>query len=451
MTSIVALAFALLGSPLFVIIAALALVSFVAEGIDPTVVFIEMYRLADTPALSAIPLFALAGFVLAESGAARRLVQLSNALLGWLPGGLGIVAVAVCALLTAFTGASGMTIVAVGGLLLPALQKSRYPESFSLGLLTTSGSLGLLFPPSIPLILYGIVSGTRIDDLFLAGAAPGLLLVGVLCAYCFVLGRRLRRGTDLHTTPAVVDPAAAPSAAAALKEGVWELLLPVVVISGIYSGTIAVSEAAALSVLYVLVVEMAIHREITWRDLPGIIRKTMVLVGLGSIGSRTAKLASALGMRVLGVRRNGEIQVPDVEATFGPKQLLDLLPEADFLVLAMPLTHETQEMIGERELRAMKPTAYLVNIGRGGTIQEGALVRALADGWIAGAGLDVFASEPLAPDSPLWEMENVVITAHYAGATSHYQERAMGIFLANLRRYRAGEALYNVVQKDLGY
>ena len=279
MTSVLALAFALLGSPLFVIIAALALVSFVAEGIDPTVVFIEMYRLADTPALSAIPLFALAGFVLAESGAARRLVQLSNALLGWLPGGLGIVAVAVCALLTAFTGASGMTIVAVGGLLLPALQKSRYPESFSLGLLTTSGSLGLLFPPSIPLILYGIVSGTRIDDLFLAGVAPGLLLVGVLCAYCFVLGRRLRRSAATQTATAVVDPAQPPSAAAALKEGMWELLLPVVVISGIYSGTIAVSEAAALSVLYVLVVEMAIHREITWRDLPGIIRKTMVLVG----------------------------------------------------------------------------------------------------------------------------------------------------------------------------
>ena len=297
MTSIVALAFALLGSPLFVIIAALALVSFVAEGIDPTVVFIEMYRLADAPALSAIPLFALAGFVLAESGAARRLVQLSNSLLGWLPGGLGIVAVAVCALLTAFTGASGMTIVAVGGLLLPALQKSRYPEPFSLGLLTTSGSLGLLFPPSIPLILYGIVSQTRIDELFLAGIAPGLLLVGILSAYCFAIGRRQRHlapapATDAGAGLAEADRLTAdrltadrltaddpPSAGAALKEGIWELLLPLVVITGIYSGTIAVSEAAALSLVYVLVVEMAIHREITWRDLPGIVRQTMVLVG----------------------------------------------------------------------------------------------------------------------------------------------------------------------------
>lgn len=186
-------------------------------------------------------------------------------------------------------------------------------------------------------------------------------------------------------------------------------------------------------------------------DLFELVGKTMVLVGLGSIGSRTAKLASALGMRVLGVRRNGEIQVPDVEATFGPKQLLDLLPEADFLVLAMPLTHETKGMIGERELRAMKPTAHLVNIGRGGTIQQEALVRALNEGWIAGAGLDVFESEPLAVDSPLWEMENVIITAHYAGATPHYQERVMGIFLANLRRYQSGETLYNVVDKEVGY
>ncbi len=281
-STVTALALALLGSPLFVIIAALAVVNFVGEGIDPTVVFIEMYRLADTPVLSAIPLFALAGFVLAESGAARRLVHLSNALLGWLPGGLGIVAVAVCALLTAFTGASGMTIVAVGGLLFPALQRARYPEGFSLGLLTTSGSLGLLFPPSIPLILYGIVSATPIDQLFVAGIAPGLLLVAILSAYCFLIGRRQRQSSSSPQQPAAGPPEEAvdeASAWSALKEGIWELLLPVVVIAGIYSGTIAVSEAAALSVLYVLIVEMAIHKEITWRDLPEIVRNTMVLVG----------------------------------------------------------------------------------------------------------------------------------------------------------------------------
>lgn len=179
--------------------------------------------------------------------------------------------------------------------------------------------------------------------------------------------------------------------------------------------------------------------------------KTMVLVGVGAIGERTATVATALGMRVLGVRRDPSVSAPDVEAMFGPDQLLDLLPEADFVVLTAPLTSETQGMIGERELRTMKPTAYLVNIGRGGTVQESALILALQEGWIAGAGLDVFETEPLPEDSPLWEMEKVIITSHYAGSTPHYHERAMAIFLDNLRRYRAGEPLRNVVDKKIGY
>jgi len=179
--------------------------------------------------------------------------------------------------------------------------------------------------------------------------------------------------------------------------------------------------------------------------------KTMVLVGVGAIGERTARVATALGMRVLGVRRYPAVGAPDVEAMFGPDRLLDLLPEADFVVLTIPLTRETQGMIGERELRAMKPTAYIVNIGRGGTIQESALIRALQEGWIAGAGLDVFETEPLPDDSPLWAMEEVIITSHYAGLTPHYNERAIAIFLDNLHRYRAGESLRNVVDKRIGY
>jgi len=190
------------------------------------------------------------------------------------------------------------------------------------------------------------------------------------------------------------------------------------------------------------------HREKGVFELAG---KTMVLVGVGAIGERTAEVASALGMRVLAVRRDPTVGTPGVEATFGPDQLLDVLPEADFVVLTVPLTHETQGMIGERELRAVKSTVYIVNIGRGGTIQEHALIRALQEGWIAGAGLDVFETEPLPEDSPLWAMENVIITAHYSGATPHYDERAMDIFLDNLRRYRDGEPLRNVVNKKLGY
>ncbi len=260
-----------LGTPLFVIICALALISFAADGVDLTIIFIEMYRLADTPALTAIPLFAFAGFMLAESGAARRLVRISQALLWWLPGGLGIMALVICAMLTAFTGASGMTIVAVGGLLFPALQQARYPERFSLGLLTTSGSLGLLFPPSIPLIVYAIVAETPVDQLFVAGIAPGLLLVAALSAYSFFIGRR-QGHTPMRTTEDL-------SPLQALREGAWELLLPFAVMTGIYSGFIAVSEAAALSALYVVIIEMFVHREITVRQLPAIIRETMILVG----------------------------------------------------------------------------------------------------------------------------------------------------------------------------
>src|SRR5206468_9781954 len=179
--------------------------------------------------------------------------------------------------------------------------------------------------------------------------------------------------------------------------------------------------------------------------------KTLLLIRVGAIGARTAAIGSALGMRVLGVRRNPDAGVPGVDAMFVSSQLRDHLPEADFVVLTVPLSRETRGMIGEQELRAMKSSAYVVNIGRGGTIQEPALVRALREGWIAGAGLDVFAEEPLPKTSPLWELENVIITAHYAGLTPQYDDRAMAIFLDNLRRYQAGEPLRNVVDKRAGY
>jgi phosphoglycerate dehydrogenase-like enzyme len=187
------------------------------------------------------------------------------------------------------------------------------------------------------------------------------------------------------------------------------------------------------------------------RDVFELYGKTMALVGVGAIGARTAEVAAVFGMRVLGVRRDPAIGAPGVEAMFGSDQLLDVLPEADFVVITAPLTDETRGMIGERELRAMKPSTYIVNIGRGGIIDEGALIRALQEGWIAGAGLDVFEEEPLPKTSPLWDMENVIVTGHYAGATPHYDERAMAIFLDNLRRYKAGEPLRNVVDKKLGY
>jgi phosphoglycerate dehydrogenase-like enzyme len=183
-------------------------------------------------------------------------------------------------------------------------------------------------------------------------------------------------------------------------------------------------------------------------ELPG---RTMLLIGVGAIGEQTAKVATALGMRVVGVRRDPSIPAAGVDEMYGSDQLLDLLPQADVVVLTAPLTPETHHLIGPAELTAMKTSAILINIGRGGTIDESALIQALQEGRIAGAGLDVFAKEPLPPDSPLWGMENVIVTAHYAGATPVYDDRAMAIFLANLRRYLAGEPLQNVVDKTLGY
>jgi tripartite ATP-independent transporter DctM subunit len=268
---------ALAGAPLFAVIAASALLGFQSEDVDLQVVAIEIYRLAEMPVLVAIPLFTFAGYVLGESRAPARLVRLTDALLGWLRGGLAIVVLVACAQFTALTGASGITIVALGALLYPALQQAHYRERFTLGLVTTSGSLGLLFAPALPLILYGVVAQqmnleqpVRIDDLFAAGLLPGLLMVVMLAGYSIWQSR----GTGVSARRFSWR-----EAAAAVREGAWEIPLPFVVLGGIYSGTFALSEAAAVTVVYVLVVEVAIRREIPLRKLPEVMRESMVLVG----------------------------------------------------------------------------------------------------------------------------------------------------------------------------
>jgi len=260
---------ALAGAPLFLVIAAAALVSFYVLGVDLSIVIIEMYRLAANPMLSALLLFAFAGYLLAESGASKRLVRLSTAVFGNMPGGLAVVSLFVCAGFTALTGASGITIVALGGILLPALLADDYSERFSLGLLTSSGSLGVLFPPSLPLIIYGLVTETSIPDLFLAGILPGLFVLFLLSAYSMYRGGHSRRNDGLSFR----------ELAGAVREAFWEMLLPVVVLGGIFGGFLVLSEAAAITVFYVLVVEMVIHREIGFKDMPGIIMKTVVMVG----------------------------------------------------------------------------------------------------------------------------------------------------------------------------
>lgn len=260
----------LLGVPLFVVISGLALSLLYLNQIDSSAVIIEMYRMATTPILVAIPLFTFAGYLLSESGAPRRLVRLSHALLGWLPGGVSMIALLTCAIFTALTGATGLTIIAMGGILLPAMTKVKYPESFSLGLLTTSGTLGLLFPPSLPLIIYAIVAKVRIDHLFVAGILPGILLIALLAPYCFVRAITAEVPRSRFSIPEV---------AGAVKDCMWELPLPFVVLGGIYGGYFVVSDAAAITAIYVLLVEVLIYRDIRWGELPGIMKKSMVLVG----------------------------------------------------------------------------------------------------------------------------------------------------------------------------
>ncbi|MEO8461285.1 MAG: TRAP transporter large permease [Dokdonella sp.] len=268
---------ALAGAPLFALIGTIALIGFHASGQEGTVVAIEFYRLADMPALVAIPLFTLAGYLLAESRAPQRLVRVSNALLGWLPGGLAIVAILACTMFTAFTGATGVTIVALGAVLFPALIKARYGERFSLGLLTASGSLGLILVPSLPLILYGVIAQqfhttppVGIDDLFKAGVLPCALMVVLLSIYSVWHARGAgvaRPRTSAHELRA------------ALLDAAWEIPLPFVILIGIYTGWLAASEAAAVMALYVLIVTVLIRREIPLRKLPAVMRDAMTLVG----------------------------------------------------------------------------------------------------------------------------------------------------------------------------
>ncbi len=261
---------AFLGAPLFIIISANALFQFHRAGYDITLTAIEMYRLANMPMLLPIPLFTLSGYILAQSGAPTRLLRLSQASFGWMPAGLAAICISVCALFTALTGASGVTIIALGGLLLPALLEEKYPEKFSLGLITASGSLGLLFPPSLPMILYGVVAGTSVDELFLAGLFPGLLMIVLMTIFSAWYAVR-------HKVLKV------PFSFQKLKTALWnaklEIPLPFLILGSIYSGKIAVSEAAALTAFVVILIEVVIHREIAWSQIPDLMRRSMILVG----------------------------------------------------------------------------------------------------------------------------------------------------------------------------
>ena len=260
---------ALIGLPIFATMTLFAAVAFTFADESLMILASEVYKLAGASTLLTIPLFTFAGYLMAESKSPLRLLKLTHAALGWLPGGVAIVSLVICAFFTAFTGASGVTIIALGGLIYPMLIKENYDEDFTLGLITTSGSLGLLFPPSLPIILYGIVAKVDIDKIFLAGIVPGILLIVILSSYAIYKGQSIKR-----------SPFSLKELRQGIKEARWELPLPIIVLGGIYSGIITPTEASAISAFYVLIMVCFLYKDISlFKDVPEIIKKSMSLVG----------------------------------------------------------------------------------------------------------------------------------------------------------------------------
>jgi tripartite ATP-independent transporter DctM subunit len=283
------LAAALLGVPLFVLLGGAALLLFFAEGVPAGAIMAETYRMVVSPAVATIPLFTLTGYLLAEGRTTERLVRLFRAWFGWMPGGLAVISVLVCAFFSSFTGVSGVTILALGGLLLPVLVKNGYPEAFSIGLLTATGSIGLLFPPSLAVIIYGVVAGVAIPDIFIAGILPGLAMVGCVCLYSLRVGIAAKLRQPRFEIG---------EALAALWSAKWEILLPVVALAGIFSGRFTLAEAAAMTVAYALALQTLIHRDVRLRDLPRILVRCAAMIGgifviLGAAMGLTSYLVDA--------------------------------------------------------------------------------------------------------------------------------------------------------------
>ncbi len=318
------LAITAIGVPLFLLFGAASMLLFsLDQGGTITSIAIDVFseKFADSPTLVTIPLFTISGYLMAEGGTPRRLIKLSRALLGWMPGGLAIVCLCTSAFFTTFTGGSGITIVAIGGLLMPALLQEGYPKRFSLGLITTAGSLGIMFPPALPLILYGIVANILLDKLFLAGLVPGLLTVITLCIYAGIVGTRAK----VERVPFELK-----KAFQAVWESKWELGLPIVIVGGMATGLLRVYEASAFTGLYVLLVESFVYREIDLRkDLPRIIRESMTLVG-----AILAILSTAIGFTGYLIQAQVPMKLLAMMEVFITSKFMFLLILNVFLLLA---------------------------------------------------------------------------------------------------------------------
>ncbi len=261
---------AIFGTRIFIVLGGIAYMLFARTAQPLEVIPNEAYVLLTSHLIPAIPLFTVTGFILSESKAGERLVRLFKSLVAWFPGGLAIMAVLVCAFFTTFTGASGVTILALGALLSYVLVKGKYKRKFSVGLLTASGSIGLLFPPSLPIIIYGVIAGISIKEMFVGGILPGIVMVLVLVIYGIIYAvRNKAERVPFHFKETL----------SAVRESIWEILLPVIVILGYFGGLTTLVESGAIAVVYALIIEVVIHRDLKTRDLSQVMLKCIPIIG----------------------------------------------------------------------------------------------------------------------------------------------------------------------------
>jgi C4-dicarboxylate transporter DctM subunit len=261
---------AFFGAPIFIVLGGIGFLLFARQAQALEVIPNEAFSLLTGQSLPAIPLFTFTGFLLSESKAGERLVGLFRALFSWIPGGLAIMAVLVCAFFTTFTGASGVTILALGALLSYVLLRGKYTESFSTGLLTASGSIGLLFPPSLPIIIYGVTAGVSIKDMFLGGILPGVVLVLVVIVFSIFHATRDRVERE---------PFSLRETLIGFRGAFWEIALPVVIIGSYFGGLTTLVESGAIAVIYALLVEVVVHRDLKVKQLPAVMLKCVPIIG----------------------------------------------------------------------------------------------------------------------------------------------------------------------------
>ena len=261
---------AIFGARIFIVLGGIAYMLFARTALPLEVIPNEAYSMLISHSIPAIPLFTVTGFILSESKAGERLVRLFRSLFSWFPGGLAIMAILVCAFFTTFTGASGVTILALGGLLSYVLIEGKYKRKFSLGLLTASGSIGLLFPPSLPIIIYGVTAGVSIKEMFMGGIIPGFVMVLALIVYGVIYA--VRNGAERESFKI-------KETLAAVRESIWEIFLPIIVVLGYFGGLTTLVESGAIAVLYSLIVEVFIKRDLKIRDLPGVMLKCIPIIG----------------------------------------------------------------------------------------------------------------------------------------------------------------------------